>query len=160
MDRHIFVCATNGKVETNVIHLQWHYRRSEIIHRKDRGITRPPTRQCTWNGLTWRSRQGLQQLRKEKIVRLQSDYERQIGRVQNFTTQQSISSQISFGGDSRKFHSIAAIINRSTQASHCWSTRGLDQASNKGWGCFRCIHLQLCDLEESGRICRFLEKRE
>ena len=33
-----FLCATDGKVETNG-------RRSELIHRKDRGITR----QCTWN---------------------------------------------------------------------------------------------------------------
>ena len=49
--------------------------------------------------------------RKENITRLQNDYERQIGRVQNFTTQQSISSPISFRGDFRKFQSIAAITD-------------------------------------------------
>ena len=32
-----------GGGETNVINLQWHGRRSKIIHRKDRGLTR----QCT-----------------------------------------------------------------------------------------------------------------
>ena len=41
--------------------------------------------------------------RKGKIERLQNDYERQIGRVQNFTTQQSISWQISFSSDFRSF---------------------------------------------------------
>ena len=147
MDRHIFVCATNGKVETNVIHLQWHYRRSEIIHRKDRGMHyKTPYKTMHMERFDMTFTPGSAAIKKRKIARLQNDYERQIGRVQNFTTQQSISSQISFGGDSRKFHSIAAIINRSTQASHCWSTRGLDQASNKCGGCFRCIHLQLCDL--------------
>ncbi len=43
-----FVCATDGRGETNVIHLQWHGRRSEIIYREDRSIIK----QCTWHGLT------------------------------------------------------------------------------------------------------------
>ena len=43
MDRYIFLCATDGRGETNVINLQWHGRHSEIVHRKDQGITK----QCT-----------------------------------------------------------------------------------------------------------------
>ena len=43
-----FVCATDGRGDTNVAHLQWYARRSEIIQRNDRGITK----QCTWHGLT------------------------------------------------------------------------------------------------------------
>ena len=39
MDIHMCVCATDRRGETNVPHLEWHGRRSEIIHRKDRGIT-------------------------------------------------------------------------------------------------------------------------
>ena len=42
-----FVSATDGRGETNVLHLQWYARRSEIIPRNDRGITK----QCTWPGL-------------------------------------------------------------------------------------------------------------
>ena len=38
-----FVCATDGRGDTNVPHLQWHGRCSEIIQRNDRGITK----QCT-----------------------------------------------------------------------------------------------------------------
>ena len=34
------VCATDGWGETNVPHLQWHGRRSEIIPHNDRGITK------------------------------------------------------------------------------------------------------------------------
>ena len=43
-----FVCATDGRGETNVPHLQRHGRRIEIIQRNDRDITK----QCTWHGLT------------------------------------------------------------------------------------------------------------
>ena len=49
--------------------------------------------------------------RKEKVARLQNDYERQIGRVQNFTTQQSITSQISISSDFRSVQTIAAILD-------------------------------------------------
>ena len=41
-----------------------------------------------------------------KVARLQNDYERQIGRVQNFSTQLSISSQVSFSGDFRSFKAL------------------------------------------------------
>ena len=41
-----FVCATDGRGYTNVPHCC--VRRSEIIQRNDRGITK----QCTWHGLT------------------------------------------------------------------------------------------------------------
>ena len=42
-----FVYAADGRGETNVPHLQWHGRRSEIIQRNDQCITK----QCTWHGL-------------------------------------------------------------------------------------------------------------
>ncbi len=48
--------------------------------------------------------------RKEKVARLQNDYERQIGRVQNVTTQQSICSQISFSSDFRELGSTEAMV--------------------------------------------------
>ena len=44
--------------------------------------------------------------RKEKVARVQNDYERQIGMVQNFPTKQSISSQISFSSDFRSFRAL------------------------------------------------------
>ena len=47
---------------------------------------------------------------KEKVVRLQNDYERQIGRVQNFTIQQSISSQICFSSGFRSFRALQSTI--------------------------------------------------
>ena len=53
---------------------------------------------------------GLRQENK-KVTRLQTDYERQISRVQNFTTQKSISSQISFSTDFSQFQGIAAMID-------------------------------------------------
>ena len=81
-----FVCVTDGRGETNVPHLQWHGRRSEIIQRK--GLRHYKTMHMA-RRFDVKFPPG-SAARKEKVARLQNDYERQIARVQNFTTQQSI----------------------------------------------------------------------
>ena len=54
-----FVCATDWWGETNVPHLQWHGRRSEIIPHNDRGIAMHMAR------FDVKFRQGLQQEEKK-----------------------------------------------------------------------------------------------
>ena len=83
-----FHCTTDGRGEIYVPHLQWHGRRIEIIQRKDQNKSHGSA------------------ARKEKAVRLHNYYERQIGRVQHFTTQQSISWHISFSTDSHNFRAL------------------------------------------------------
>ena len=78
-----FVSATDGRSETNVPHLQWHGRRSEIMQRNDRGITNK-TMHLAWFYVKFPPRCAA---RTYKVARLQNDYERQIRRIQNFTTQ-------------------------------------------------------------------------
>ena len=95
----MFVCATDGRGETNVPHLQWHGRRGEITQRKDRGIRYYKTMHMA----RFDKFPPGSAARKDKVARLQNEYERQIGRVQNFTTQQSISSQISCSSDFGSF---------------------------------------------------------
>ena len=84
--------------------------------------------------------------RKEKVAPVQNDYERQIRqcRPTALSNNQSVRRSVSVAIFPVLEH---CSYNRSSyQASHCWSTRGLDPASCKGGGFFGYIQLQLCDL--------------
>ena len=118
MDRHIFVCATNGKVETNVIHLQWHYRRSEIIIKDD--ALQDPLQDNHMERFDMTFTPG-------EIARLQNDYQRQIGRVRpSLPNSQPARRSVSRSQVSEHCN----ILNRPLTVG----PQELDQASNKGVG--------------------------